>query len=118
MRKDIIISTILIGILLAFLQPNAMLLMPNTVSTLLIIGMATSFLLFTSLVWRERVHDEREAIHRATSGWWSFLVGSVALVTAIIIQAIDHHIDPWLIIVLIIMLLTKLASRLHQQSHH
>lgn len=107
---DIIIGLILIGILAVFLNPTH-LLMPDSVNMMLILALILGFLSFIGLVWREQASDEREAAHIGKAGRLSFFSGAAVLVAGIVIQAMQHNIDPWLLYALSVMVLAKLISR-------
>ncbi|MBP9781494.1 hypothetical protein KBC89_02460 [Candidatus Woesebacteria bacterium] len=107
---EILIGIIVLSILGVFLNPTQ-LLMPDSVNMLLIVGLILGFLGFTSLFWREKASDEREAVHMQKAGRFSFFVGTSILVIGIVMQALRHDIDPWLLYALSGMVLTKLISR-------
>lgn len=109
-----IISLLILGILILFLNPTH-LLMPDSVNAMLILSLIILFLVFTGLIWKEKPGDEREAIHIQKAGRASFLVGSAILVTGIISQAQKHNIDPWLIYTLSAMVLTKTITRIYNK---
>lgn len=109
-RIEVIIGIILLGILGIFLNPTH-LLMPDSVNMMLILGLILGFLAFIGLVWREHASDEREAIHIGKAGRLSFFSGAAVLVIGIVIQAMQHEIDPWLLYALSVMVLAKLISR-------
>ena len=107
---EILISVVILGILTVFLNPTH-LLMPDTINTMLMLGLILGFLVFVGLVWQERANDERESSHIHKSGRISFFMGSAILVVGVVIQAFHHNIDPWLIYALAGMVFTKLISR-------
>ncbi len=107
---ELIIGGIVLGILGVFLNPTH-LLMPDSVNMLLILALILGFLGFIGLVWRENANDEREAVHMQKAGRVSFFVGAAVLVLGIVVQALEHEIDPWLLYALSGMVLTKLISR-------
>lgn len=110
MKIEIIIGTIVLAILGIFLNPTN-LLMPDSVNVMLILGLILGFLGFIGLFWREQPSDERDTVHMQKSGRVSFFVGATILVMGIVIQALNHDIDPWLLYALSGMVLTKLISR-------
>lgn len=110
--NEFVTSLILIVILAAFLAPTH-LLMPMDFDKMLVVLLIILFLSFSAVIWKENSLDERENLHRLNAGRLSFLVGSGLLVVAIILQSLKHHIDPWLIYILIAMVLTKVASRIY-----
>ncbi len=110
MGIEIVIGIIVLGILGIFLNPTH-LLMPDSVNMMLILGLILGFLGFIGLVWREQASDERDEVHIQKSGRVSFFVGMSVLVIGIVVQALKHDIDPWLLYALSAMVLTKLISR-------
>lgn len=111
---EIVISLIILIILGVFLNPTH-LLMPDSVSMLLIMALIVGFLSFVGLIWREQPKDERDLAHIQKSGRVSFLMGATILVVGIVLQAVRHDVDPWLIYALSAMVLTKLLTRMF---HH
>ncbi|MCA9398006.1 hypothetical protein KC573_04205 [candidate division WWE3 bacterium] len=110
----------LIGILitLAVIANPMHILMPNNLETLAIILLIVFFLAFISLIWREKVLDERDEIHRLKAGRISFIVGSALLIIGITVQINDGSIDPWLLIALSGMVLSKIVSRIFSDKNH
>ena len=112
--KEGLVEAVLILILLTFLKTSS-LLMPMSFDALLIIGLIIFFFLFLTLVWKEKVADERDQIHRSDAGRISFMAGSIVLLLGIVTQSLSHNIDPWLIITLIAMIFVKIAARIYSQ---
>lgn len=102
----------ILGIAILFLNPGH-LTMPDSMISMLIVGFITAFLTFAAFLFRETSSDEREALHVLTAGRISYLVGVGALIVGIISQAIKHEIDPWLVIALCAMIISKLLSRMY-----
>lgn len=113
MKMEITISIILLGVLVIFLNPTN-LLMPDSLNLMLILGLIIGFLGFVSFIWKETATDEREATHIWKAGRLSFLVGVTVVVIGIIVQAMKHDIDPWLLYVLFAMVAAKLVSIIFQ----
>ncbi len=111
---ETISALVIIGIAIIFLNPGH-LTMPDTMVSMLIIGIIIAFLTFAAFLFRERSSDERESVHILTAGRISYLVGVGTLITGIILQALKHEIDPWLVIVLCSMIVAKLTSRIYSQ---
>ncbi len=102
----------ILGIAILFLN-SGNLTMPNSLLSMLILGLIISFLMFAAYLFREKSSDEREAIHILTAGRISYLVGVGTLILGVILQALKHDIDPWLIIALCAMVFSKLLSRIY-----
>ncbi len=109
---EIIIALFLIGFLILFLSPID-LLMPMTTGTMSILLVAVLFMVFSSLVFREKSRDERENVLKMNAGRISFLAGSIIAVIGILYQSTTHNIDPWLVYTLIGMILAKTTTRLY-----
>jgi len=112
--KNILITIPLIGLLLLFLYPNP-LLMPQTLEMMFIIVFIILFFIYSAVIWNERGNDEREDLHILNAGRISFLVGSAILTIGILIQSLNHNIDPWLIYALIGMIFTKIVTRIYSE---
>lgn len=72
---------------------------------------------FATFVLREKSVDERDEQHRSVAGRNAFLVGSGVLVLGIVVQGYSHQVDPWLVIALTLMAVTKTASRRWSDRH-
>lgn len=113
--SELIISLVLLILLGLFLSPSSMALMPTTMGSMLIIIFILAFIVFANMVWKEKANDEREELHKLNAGRISFLVGTTILVIGVIIQTLNHNIDPWLFATLAGMVLAKATSRVYSQ---
>ena len=102
----------ILGIAILFLNPGH-LSMPDNMVSMLIVVLIISFLTFAAYLFREKSSDERESIHILTAGRISYLIGVGTLIIGVILQALKHDIDPWLIIALCTMVFSKLISRIY-----
>ena len=84
--------------------------MPSALLMLLVAGLVAIFVLFVSFIWRENAEDERESLHKSMAGRAAFLAGASVLVAAIVVQSFSHTLDPWLVIALGVMILTKIVG--------
>lgn len=114
MLVETISAIIIVIITILFFNPGH-LTMPDTMVSMLVVGLIVAFLTFAGFVLREKSFDEREALHIKTAGRISYLVGIAVLIVGIIMQGVRHNIDPWLVIVLCAMVLTKLLSRMYSR---
>jgi hypothetical protein len=114
MIVEIISALVILGIGVLFLNPGN-LSMPDTMTSMLILGMIVAFLAFAAVVFREKASDERETWHVLAAGRISYLVGVGTIIIGIGLQALKHEIDPWLVIALCAMVLAKLASRIYSR---
>lgn len=70
------------------------------------------FGIFASFILREKSIDERDAQHRTLAGRNAFLAGSATLILGIIVQGYSHAVDAWLVVALIVMVVTKIGTRM------
>jgi len=111
--QEITITALFLIILILFLNPFG-LWMPDRVVYIMIAGVIILFALFTSFVWREKAHDEREQLHKMVAGRIAYLIGVGVLVFAIVVEGITApHVDPWLVIALSGMVLGKILGLLY-----
>jgi peptidoglycan/LPS O-acetylase OafA/YrhL len=89
--------------------------MPKSTEMFLLVIFALMFFIYLGLIWNEHANDEREHAHQLTAGRVSFFSGTTILCIGIILQAMTHNIDPWLVITLGIMILTKILIRIYTQ---
>ena len=75
------------------------------------------FGIFASFILRERAVDERDGLHRTLAGRNAFLVGSGVLTLAIVVQGYFHSVDPWLVMALVAMVITKILTRMWSDKH-
>ncbi len=109
---EAIVSFFLIVCLVVFLRPMG-LLMPETAEMVVLTLFILAYFVFLSFIWKEKPADERDYAHQMAAGRASFLIGSGTLTVGIIFQALQHNIDPWLIISLAVMILAKILMRLY-----
>ncbi len=108
--QEIITATILIGLAFLLLNPWDFW-MPNMMLVSLLALALVVFAFFASFILRERPFDERDEAHRTLAGRAAFLVGSGVTILGIIVQAISHSVDPWLVFVLSSMVVVKIGTR-------
>jgi len=107
------VATILLVLLICFINPLEMIWMPTMVHMTLLAGIITLFSLFALFVWKEQALDEREQLHQYISARFGYLFGGGILLFGITVQAFQHDIDPWLPLSLGVMVLAKIAGRLY-----
>jgi hypothetical protein len=72
-------------------------------------------LVWAGFVLQETAHDEREVLLKMKSGRVAYLLGLGVLMLALIVQGFAHAIDPWIAVALAVMVIAKLATRLHEE---
>ena len=107
-----IISLVLVVLTVLLLNPFHFW-MPNMIHMVMLALTLVIFALFAIFILREKVQDERDAVHRMLSGRVAFLTGSTVLTVGIVVQSLQDSVDVWLVIVLVAMVLSKLATRMY-----
>lgn len=69
---EIIISTVLIGLLILLLNPFNFL-MTTSVQTMMVLGVLIIFVSFCIFVWKEKSKDEREQLHKQIASRFAYL---------------------------------------------
>jgi len=114
--NEIIVSAALIFLLIVLFNPFY-LWMPDILEALTILAFVVITFTFTGLVWKEQVHDEREALHRYMGARLAFFAGITVLVLGIVVQGFTKlSFDPWLMLAIAAMVLAKLIARIYAQK--
>ncbi|MBI5139321.1 hypothetical protein HZA26_01790 [Candidatus Nomurabacteria bacterium] len=109
--KETVVTVSLILVAILLLNPLNFW-MPNILIICILAFALVLFGIFATFILREKNFDERDNIHRALAGRNAFLAGGATLMLAIVVQEYSGVLDPWLVIVLIIMILTKMGTRI------
>lgn len=114
---EVSISIVLIALLSLLIEPfkGWMPSLPLLITMTLVV---VAFTAFVALVWREDARDEREGLHRSIAGRAGFIAGALALMVGIIVESYQHPIDPWLVISLGIMTITKLVVLVYNRDRN
>ena len=115
--QEIFVSLVLIILLVLFLNPFGFW-MPDTLVTMMVLGLVVVFAIFSGFIWKEYARDEREILHRMLAGRIAYLVGTGILVLGIIIQSFKHEIDSWLVFTLGSMILAKILGIIYGRISH
>ena len=111
---EIITAVILMALLVVFVHPPG-LLMPKSMQMIGLALFIIAYFVFLGFFWKEKARDERDYAHQLTAGRVSFFVGSAAVSVGIVVQALRHDIDPWLVGALGLMILAKILTRMYKQ---
>lgn len=116
MWKETVLSSVLILLLLLFINPFEIFGMP-TASQIILLGIFTAlFMVFTAFVWQEHPADERENHHVFLAGRMAFLAGSAVLACGIIVQLAFYTLDIWLPVALGSMILSKMMTLMYVRT--
>ena len=117
-QNEIIVAVVFIILILLFLNPFG-LWMPDMLVYMMIAGVAILFALFAGFVWKEKACDEREQLHKMIASRLAYLVGVGVLVLGIAVQGFTvAHVDPWLLIALLAMILGKIIGFFYSRSRY
>lgn len=103
---DIILLLGLTTITLLAIAPKTFV-MPSSLQMLIlatVLGLIAAFLV---LLWREQPDDEREMQNQALASRSAYIVGSLVLIIALIIQSLNHDLDPAIPVALLAMIAIK-----------
>jgi len=88
--------------------------MPTMLVLTILVLILVAFGIFAVYLLQEKVVDEREYHHKMLSGRFAFLAGSAVLIVAVVVQEIHGHIDPWVFLALVVMILVKIITRIYR----
>jgi len=108
----IVIALVLV-ILLVLLSNPFTFWMPDGVNMLLLLVLTTVMSVWVGLIVQEYSNDEREMLHKMKAGRIAYLSGILVLTTGLVFQGINHNIDPWIVLTLIVMVMSKVISRVY-----
>jgi 4-amino-4-deoxy-L-arabinose transferase-like glycosyltransferase len=111
-----ILASLVIVVLTALVLNPFHFWMPNMMHMVILALTLVAFAFFAIFILREKTQDERDTVHRMLSGRVAFLAGSTLLTVAIVVQALQDTVDPWLVVVLISMVFSKLITRIYSDS--
>lgn len=86
--------------------------MPDMMVVGMLVLALVFFGIFASFILREKVIDERDAVHETLAGRNAFLAGSAVIIAGVMIEGYTHDVDPWLVITLVVMIVAKMATRI------
>ena len=108
------IGLIVVILVLAVLLINPFAIwMPDMMVMILTAGLIVVFGFFASLLRGEQVRDEREAQHIAQADRLAFMLGSLVVLIGILVQAIAHKLDSWLVTTFAVLIITKLVMLIY-----
>jgi hypothetical protein len=116
MKKDILIPTALIILLVLLLEPFGF--MPSALIMTVLALIVAAFAVFSIFLWREKGADEREEAHIHKADRLGFIFGALVLIVAIVAESIGHMLSPWLVAALIAMLVAKAVGLVYEKSRN
>ncbi len=86
--------------------------MPDMIVICMLAIALVLFAIYASFILREKSFDERDSVHKTLAGRNAFIAGSAVIMVGIIIQGYTHTVDVWLVVALIVMIATKIGTRI------
>ena len=114
---EIIISLLLIGLLIFFINPLD-LLMPHALHPFMIPFLVVLFIIFVGFLWKETPGDEREQFHKYIASRFAYFAIITTLTIGVIFQSFKGEVDPFLIIGICIALLAKIFGLIYGHIKH
>lgn len=108
--KETVLAIVLLLLLFILLNPFRWWMAGMMLASLLVVSLVV-FGIFAIFVVQEKVADEREQQHRTAASRMAFITGTLVLTMAILIQSLSHHVDPWLFVTFVVMVIAKLGTR-------
>lgn len=112
-----ILTAFVLTVLLVLLSDLFMIWMPKGAQMVILLSLTVTVCLWAGLVVYEKAEDEREILHRLQAGQVAYVTGLSLLTTALVVQGINHAIDPWISGTLLGMVLSKLVARLFTERY-
>ena len=116
--KSLLDIVLLLGLsVIAFLAvaPHAIV-MPSALQMLLlaiVLVLISGFLVF---LWREQPGDERELHNQAMASRAAYMIGSVVLIIALVLQSLRHDLDPAIPVAILAMIATKVIVQRNKDN--
>ena len=123
MEKNNLYIQVVLGIIAVILTAGILyslsslqLWMPETIPTMVVLGIIILIGVTVSFILKERGGDEREINHSLFSGKVAFLSGTSVLLVGIIKEITTRNVDFWLVTAFITMVLAKVLALIY--SHY
>ena len=103
---DVVLLLGLSTIAMLSIAPEAYV-MPSSLQMLILAAVLGLIATFLVLFVREQPDDEREMQNQALASRSAYTIGSLVLITGLIVQSLNHSLDPVVPIALLAMIATK-----------
>jgi hypothetical protein len=92
--------------------------MPMPFHLLIVATLLISTVVLSLVLLRQLKEDEREQKLRLFSYQAGYMIGMFSLVCGVIFQSFSHQVEPWMVVTLLLMFLSKMvALSLHHLIH-
>ena len=85
--------------------------MPDMAAMVVLVVAAALSAVWAGFVAREHGGDERDVHNRMFAGRVAYLSGIAVLTAALVVQGLQHALDPWIPAALGVMVVAKIAAR-------
>lgn len=99
--------TLILALLIIILLDLFPFWMPGPVAMIVLLALVLVYIVYAVFMWREKSQDEREDYHKLVASRRAWLSGSSVLIVAVLVQGINHDIDPWILYALLAMIIAK-----------
>ncbi len=110
-------TAVILVVALILLTDPFMYWMPGMLGMAVLLAASVLLCVWAGLVMLEDAQDEREAIHRMNAGRVAYLSGLTILTVALIVEGLQHTIDPWIAAALAVMVISKVLARLYADKY-
>jgi uncharacterized protein YhhL (DUF1145 family) len=114
--SHIAVAIITVVLLLALVDPF-MYWMPPMAGMVALVLACVVVIGWAGFVMYEGAADEREAAHRMNADRIAYFASVTILTLALLVQGIQHAVDPWVAFALGVMVVAKVAARIYYESH-
>jgi hypothetical protein len=114
---EIIISSLLIGLLVFFVNPLD-LLMPRALHPFMAPFLIVFFIILAGFLWKEQPGDERDQLHKLIASRLAYFAVIATLIIGIVFQSFKGNVDPFLVISICIALLAKITGLIYGNAKH
>ena len=109
LQIELLFSVVLFSLVGALVNPFHFW-MPTSLHMVLIAGLLVAFSVIAFLILQRTPLDERENILALQAYKTAYLVTTTLVIMGIVMQSLEHAIDPWLIMIFIGLVLTKIVT--------
>lgn len=112
---DIILLVLLAALTALHVFPNSIV-MSDGSQMMLLACILLFIVLFLSFMWREQPKDERDIHNLSNASRYGYIAGSIVLIIGIAWQSLQHTLDPFMLVALLVMIATKVLVHRSQDN--
>lgn len=115
--KEYIVAIVAVGLLLLLHNPFNFW-MPSMLEMWLSLLVCVAVIVFGVFLWREKAADEREQLHIFIADRIALLTVAGVLTIAVVVQGINHTLDPWIGLALGALIIGKAVGQIYSKRKH